>query len=142
LLLARLFVTEGKTYSKLMLGTLFSVWRYSNAICCEKCSVCNDILAICNKFTESYSVLQQCYYVKLYIVQAASVKCHYSVNNWQSFFFSQVVLGEIAVVFIIEIQANGLVSKLHTVNGALIRGCWTFCGGYNTTYSKYKSMVQ
>jgi hypothetical protein len=52
-----------------------------------KCSVCHDILSICNKLTESYSVLQQCKYVKLYIVQASSVKCHDSVNNWQSFFF-------------------------------------------------------
>jgi hypothetical protein len=36
--------TKGKKYIKLMLNTLFSAWRHSNAICCEKCSVCNDVL--------------------------------------------------------------------------------------------------
>jgi hypothetical protein len=38
-----LFFTEGKTYSKLMLGTLFSELRHFNDICREKCSACNDI---------------------------------------------------------------------------------------------------
>jgi hypothetical protein len=75
------FFTEGKTHIKLMLDTLFSAWCHSNAIYREKCSVCNDILSICNKLTKSYSVLQQCYYVKLCIVQVASVKCYDSANN-------------------------------------------------------------
>jgi hypothetical protein len=38
-----LLFAKGKKYIKLMLGTLFSGWRYSNTICREKCSAWNDI---------------------------------------------------------------------------------------------------